>query len=288
MAFTKPYTIKFSNSKEKYIEFLHEIIRTPLKDELFLEDGFHKPHTQEFYELIFYNSGGRYVRIGPNEYEFGAGDIFVVCPDEEHGGKSIACMLDRCYIHISPEAFSDLKDGANLMKVFSDREKYTNNKITPPPEAQETIRRLLTEIDNTVRFGNKQTKDNEAYGLIIRLLGVVNGCMKSVAPAKDKLLLNILSFIENSYPDCDVMEEVLKHFSVSRSSLWRLFKSQLNTSPYSYLQKVRLENARLMLKAGYDVTNASMQCGFSDCSHFIKKFKEKYGVTPYKYKTGRL
>lgn len=284
MAFTKPYRINFSDRGEKYLEFLHEIINTPLKEELSLNGEFKAPHTQEFCEIIFYNSGNRMARIGENEFMFSAGDIFVVRPDEEHAGKSVPCVLDRYYLHISPDAFSDLKDGENLMNIFFGREKYSGNKITPTAEKQEIIRKSLMNINHTVRFGNEKTKNLEAYGMIIELLGVINSCMETDKTPKDKMLLNILSFIENSYPESDVMENVLKHFSISRSSLWRMFKMQMNTAPYSYLLKVRLENARIMLDGGMDVTTASMQCGFSDCSHFIKKFKEKYGVTPYKYK----
>ena len=131
MAFTTPYTIKFSESKTKYIEFLHEVIKTPVENEVFLEDGFRKTHTQEFYELIFFNSGKRIIRVGKNEYEFNPGDVFNVCPDEEHAGKCIPCILDRYYVHISPDAFSDLKDKDKLMGIFTNRKKYKKKLLLP-------------------------------------------------------------------------------------------------------------------------------------------------------------
>ncbi len=80
------------------------------------------------------------------------------------------------------------------------------------------------------------------------------------------------------------MQNIIKNFGISRSSLWRLFKSELNTTPNDFVYNTRLKNAALLLKRGYDVTTTAEMCGFSDCSHFIKKFKEHYKMTPLKYK----
>lgn len=291
MAFTQPYTIKFSDSEDVLLQFLHEIIETPLEQEKQIwemSDGFYAPHINGNYcELIFFNAGSRDVRVGNYESEFKAGDILVVRPDEEHCGRSHSCILDRYYIHISCNCFEGLKEeGKSLLGIFFDREKYTSNKITLHIEEQRQVQKLLMRLDNIVRFGDEITKDIESYAVIIRILSILNkhfNGIKDYKTQKSEFFLGILSYIENSYPDAEVMSCLLKNFGVSRSNLWRMFKEELNVTPNEYLQKVRLENAKLILAQGCDVTSTSIQCGFADCSHFIKKFKEKYGVTPLKY-----
>ena len=39
-----------------------------------------------------------------------------------------------------------------------------------------------------------------------------------------------------------------------------------------------------MIKEGIPVTEIAYAVGFGDASYFIKLFKEKYGVSPYKYR----
>lgn len=294
MAFTKPYTIQYSSSQSVLLEFLHEIIKTPLaEDAYFFEnrDGYRPFHSQDYCELIFFQSGSRDIRIGKTSHTFNAGDIMAVTPSELHSGRSHNCILDRYYIHISPNAFAHFKDkGKAIMGVFYNREKYTNNKITLPWPQQSRVQKLLRLIDTTIRFGNESTRDIEAYALIIEILGILNSHAQNqnnTRPHTNAFLLNILSFIENAYPEPDVMDNVMHNFGISRTSLWRMFKTELNTTPYVYLLKTRLESAKLLLDAGYDVTNAAAECGFADSSHFIKKFKEKYGVTPNTYKRSK-
>lgn len=293
MAFTQPYTIKYSDSPNVVLQFLHEVIQTPLENEkewLQNTDGFYSPHKNgDFCELIFFNAGSRDIRMGSNKTEvYSTGDILVVRPDEEHYSRSHDCILDRYHIHISPNAFTALKNqGQDIMGIFFNREKYSNNKISLSPEEQLYIQKLLMSLDHTVRFGNVGTRDVESYALVIRILSLLNnhsGSIPNQKAEKNEILLNMLSYIEHSYPDSDVMHNLAVHFDISRSSLWRLFKTELHTTPYEYLQRVRLKNAKLILEQGSDVTSTSTQCGFSDCSHFIKKFKEMYGITPLKYK----
>ena len=48
---------------------------------------------------------------------------------------------------------------------------------------------------------------------------------------------------------------------------------------------VRLQKAEDLLQfTDFDLTYISQETGFCDCSHFIKAFKQKYGVTPRKYR----
>lgn len=291
MAFTQPYTAWFTDSHDTYIEFLHEVIRTPEDFDVKIpveHDGFHHPHKTKHCVLIFFNSGSRDMKVGKNHSTYTSGDIFAVRPDEERCGRSIPCMLDRYYLHIHPDAFSSLKNGnSDLMGIFYNRKKYTRNKITLPFEETRQIHKILVSMDNAVRFGNKSTRDLICYAKTIEILNILNNNFKNISTIeqnKNALFLNILSYIENSYPESQIINNIVKNFGISRSSLWRLFKQEINTTPTVYLQKTRLENARLLLDEGHDITYTSTRCGFSDCSHFIKKFKEKYGVTPLNYK----
>lgn len=65
--------------------------------------------------------------------------------------------------------------------------------------------------------------------------------------------------------------------------LIRLFRQIKGLSPHAYLIQLRLEHARKLLLSGQSIVDAASESGFSDQSHFSRRFKERYGLTPGKY-----
>lgn len=71
----------------------------------------------------------------------------------------------------------------------------------------------------------------------------------------------------------------------SVSTFIRDFKRVYNTTPNQWIMEKKAEMAHeLMLKRNYSVSDAAMEIGFENVSHFIKIYKRKYGLTPKKSK----
>lgn len=284
MAFTTPYALHLPGQPGVRLEFLHELIQTPLPREQTGPDGFYPPHAQDYCELIFFRSGSRLLRIGEQEMLFSAGDILAVRPDEVHRGHSLPCLLDRYYLHLSPDAMDALPGGRALLALFFDRPRYTGNRLRLPPEEQRQALELLDQIDSALRFSPAETRDLAAFIRILQLLLLLREAHSPEGtPRRSAFLLSILAFMENASDEQDLLSRVQQHFGISRSSLWRLFRQELQSTPAAYLQQLRLENARRLLLSGGSVTDTALASGFSDCSHFIQLFKARYGLTPLQY-----
>jgi len=65
----------------------------------------------------------------------------------------------------------------------------------------------------------------------------------------------------------------------------RAFKRSEGVSPHNYLLHRRIQRARALL-ASTDVAIAviAVACGFSDQSHCARRFKERVGITPARYR----
>ena len=70
----------------------------------------------------------------------------------------------------------------------------------------------------------------------------------------------------------------------AKPTLDRLFRQHVHISVQKFILAKRLSLAETLLKNGATVTEACYNAGFSDSSRFIAKFKEKFGMTPLKYK----
>lgn len=74
---------------------------------------------------------------------------------------------------------------------------------------------------------------------------------------------------------------------VSASHLTRCFRQKLGVSPYAFLRQVRMERAAQLLKTSADaVAVIALKTGYKNVSHFVRDFREKYVMTPKRYRDG--
>jgi AraC-like DNA-binding protein len=77
------------------------------------------------------------------------------------------------------------------------------------------------------------------------------------------------------------IEELAKLSGRSLASFKRDFQQQFQCAPKKWINDQRLEHARMMLHHSHkQVSEVAMECGFENIPHFIRIFKQKYGVTP--------
>ncbi len=70
--------------------------------------------------------------------------------------------------------------------------------------------------------------------------------------------------------------------------LERAFIAEMKMSPNEFYRHMRLRYARwMLLNTSRKVTDIAYECGFADSAHFIRVFREIYGVTPGKLRGAR-
>jgi transcriptional regulator GlxA family with amidase domain len=81
---------------------------------------------------------------------------------------------------------------------------------------------------------------------------------------------------------------IAKMIGTSVRHLERAFMTEMNTSPNEFYRRTRLRYARWMLvNTSRKITDIAYECGFADAAHFIRVFRESYGVTPGKLRSSR-
>lgn len=74
--------------------------------------------------------------------------------------------------------------------------------------------------------------------------------------------------------------------SMSRSSLQRKMKAEINLSPTEFIRDIRLSRAVELMKTGsYNIDEIGSLVGFNSTSYFIRSFKKKYGKTPFSFQS---
>ncbi len=139
------------------------------------------------------------------------------------------------------------------------------------------IKYLRTVVNNLLR---QRSVIKEKY-----LLENINAAGDGSNSADSKFLNKVEEILYNHYSDPDFSIITLSEkLNVSRSQLFRKFKSITGKSPSDFIRIVRLKKAaELILRKDLGVNEVAYEVGFNSPSHFISSFKKYFGKTPKEY-----
>ncbi|MBD2465930.1 helix-turn-helix transcriptional regulator [Oscillatoria sp. FACHB-1407] len=72
---------------------------------------------------------------------------------------------------------------------------------------------------------------------------------------------------------------------ISHFYFCHVFKQSIGISPYQYLIQQRVERAKQLLQdSEMAIAEIALECGFSNQSHFTRRFQQMTGLTPKVYR----
>lgn len=97
-----------------------------------------------------------------------------------------------------------------------------------------------------------------------------------------------LHYIEQHLAEPLQIEQLSKVACMSRSRLYTAFKKQLGCTPCELQQQLRLKKAAKRLQRGESITQVCYELGFSSPSHFSRRFRHFFGLSPRKYRESTI
>ena len=89
--------------------------------------------------------------------------------------------------------------------------------------------------------------------------------------------------LEAEYARTVTIRELAEVAGLSTFHLIRVFGTLFGLPPYKYLEQIRIQHARRLIRLGFPLTHVVHATGFSDQSHLTRHFKRIVGVTPGMY-----
>ena len=131
--------------------------------------------------------------------------------------------------------------------------------------------------------GKASEASEAAYGLLMSFYG-----SQSAEPGAGKRLPLVvdaaLGIIRRDYAFLDGIGELAERLEVSQEYLTRCFCRFIGMTPGKYLNRVRIENARLLLRqGGHSIQFVSEACGFTNANYFARVFRAAVGMNPAEY-----
>lgn len=233
----------------------------------------HVHDTLEFYVLI---EGNVSFMVENEVYRLSSGDVIMSKPNEMHN-----CILNSVSTHKHLCIWFDTSCKF-LFSTFLSHEYGKGNLISPTEEDKQTLLGLYRRLEDATNAENKK----EQFITTLEILNIYERSIntESLTSSIPQALTNILNDINDNFAVIPSLQHLIDKYFISHSTLNRLFKQHLRTSPRMYLETKKLAYSRMLLKEGKSVFDACMLSGFSDYSNYIRLFKSRFGITPKQYR----
>jgi signal transduction histidine kinase/DNA-binding LacI/PurR family transcriptional regulator/AraC-like DNA-binding protein/response regulator of citrate/malate metabolism len=100
-----------------------------------------------------------------------------------------------------------------------------------------------------------------------------------------RLVRKVMAYIHEQFDQPLNRKQLADHAGVSERHLNRCFTQELGVSPLQYLNRYRIQQAKILLAENQaSITEIMCQVGFSESSHFARVFRREVGLSPSEYK----
>ena len=234
------------------------------------------PHLHDAIEAYVLLSGDVSFAVESSVYKLKPGDIVITKPNEMHN-----CVVNTTSFH-KHMCFWFYPTNEFLFSDFLSHDFGKNNVISPDEKAK----KRLSVIYDDIKTATESKNDLKRFYLFLEMIDI----FKTFANKNDtpitlpQNLKLILDDIDLNFKTLSSLDYFTEKYFLSQSTLNRLFKKYLHTTPKLYVETKRLAHARQLLKEGHSVLTASSEAGFTDYSNFIRLFKKRFNITPKRYK----
>ena len=240
------------------------------------------PHAHHEFVFGIVETGAARTFFRGAEDVHAAGSVITFGPGEVHTGAP-ACDEGWSYRMLYPSA--------SLVRFVA--HEATGREITPTcdtscvhdPALANRLRATHEILESDADHLQKECALVEVVGeLVIRHASTrANESVPLSGSRSSAALQRVRDLLEAEYARTVTIRELADVAGLSTFHLIRAFRASFGLPPYKYLEQIRIQEARRLIRLGFPLTQVVHATGFSDQSHLTRYFKRIVGVTPGMY-----
>ena len=181
-----------------------------------------------------------------------------------HNGSEHVMRAHWVSMHVRVNTFYRLEDLYEFPRLF-------------PPEENEALAAHIAAI----RYADNICAGYAAaYQILERLLRVSK---RRAGPART--MIRVQEYVAAHFREPIRADDLAGYLCCSPAQVYRLFRRYFSLSPANYINRVRLQNAAMLLETSAEsVTAIAVASGYDDIAYFSKCFKDVFSVSPSVYR----
>lgn len=251
----------------------------------------------DFWEFLYVDKGSINVYTDDTSYFAHSGDIIFHQPNEFHAlkatGEKAPNLVTMSFICND----SAMDYFINKIATLNSRERDLISLILFEAKAAFTTPISVPSIEqvmlsNDAPFGTEHLIANYIENLLIEIRrnhsgephnsSVIPQQLHSVSHSQRTEL--VIDYMNTKLTEQLNIQDLCKHFSVSKSYLHNLFKSEKGIGVIEYYNQMKIEMAKDLIRSkSFTLTEIAHFLSFSSLQYFSKRFKLQTGMSPYEY-----
>lgn len=274
----------FDKFPDSYVENSRRMIQTPssiARSAFFYvqETGYFKLREShrasrknlDSYLVVLVLSGSGTLMYNEKTYELKAGSCFFIdCMVPYYHQSSSSDPWELMWVHFhgatSKEyyrCFSTISDPAWMPQAFG--------------ELKEKLESLL-DVNTHTDLMAEISSSRLIVDILSILLQDVANLQEEQTPARQKML-QVRQYLDEHYTEKFSLDELSKHFFISKYHLSREFKNHFGITPNHYVISKRITLVKKLLRfSDFTLEEIAVKCGFYDTSYLNKQFKKSEGI----------
>ncbi|BBD09222.1 AraC family transcriptional regulator [Desulfovibrio ferrophilus] len=155
--------------------------------------------------------------------------------------------------------------------------------VAPDPALHAMLHRLCLLVANGAEGLEKDSAMVGAFSRMLAVWGNVRGAAVSRKGHEHRAVRLVKEYLRARLAEKVSLDELAAHAGLSRFYLLRVFKGETGLSPHAFHTQMRIDCAKGLLLSGASISDAALDAGFSDQSHFTNAFRRFVGATPGQY-----
>jgi AraC family L-rhamnose operon transcriptional activator RhaR len=253
-------------------------------------------HDHEFIEIQMIVAGKCLHRSSLGNRQLCPGDVFVFRPgawhafEQVHGLDLYNCCFDSSLLSRELTWMIDVPSlGSLLWSIPLSPKQHGMVSLHLPPREVKRCRKLLDALRRLARE-DPRTAFADELGLLLQFLGLLARHVpaEQVRQTSDRphsAIAAALRLIDEHPADEWTLSLLAERVHIEPTYLVRLFHKVVGVPPMTYLAGRRVELAAgLVRRTDLPVSEVGALVGWPDANQFSRRFREKFGLSPTRYR----
>lgn len=262
-----------------------------------------RPHWHYFMEVIYNLEGNGIMSCDNKTFYTSPGDLLIFPPQSIHSIYTATDVplrygvlkFDLGQLFAGTERSASTFSGIHFPSLFSHAKNDENASLYLSAEqldavpAKDLILRCITEMEQQ-QYGYRMLIRSAIQTLLLEVIRIWRGNgfdtdQAFTLPRDADSLYSITEYIDTHAHLPLKVEDLAERCHMSYSYFAKVFRETYGQSCKKYIEFIRICKAEDLLRfTNLDLNYISQETGFSDCSHFIRVFKQQKGITPKQFR----
>ena len=239
----------------------------------------YKPHNHNGYEIFVLLKGEGVFMVEGTGYPLKPMDIIITKSDEIHEiSYDEDTEYERVVIHLE-DAFFEKLNCEEYTEIFNNRKSGENNLIDHDSVKKSELFDTLLRMEKYIK-SQSGTNDAVIRATIVEFVHQLNQLKTTGGEIMSGPVKNVIEYINANISESLPLSALAEKFFMSKYHLCRSFKKYTGFTVNQYITYRRIMVVRDLHAQGKNLSDSSVEAGFSSYSNFYKAYVKETGYAP--------